>query len=170
MEHVIDDLSRSFPLTPLGTAWEMVTDGVMGGVSRGQMRREAVAGRDAIRMTGDVRTENNGGFVQMALDLSPGGGAVDVSRWAGIVMDMCGPPEEYNLHLRTSDITRPWQSYRIGFRSGSEWQQITLPFAGFTPHRTDAPLDLRRLRRIGLVAIGRAFRADLAVRGLAFYA
>jgi hypothetical protein len=169
MEHIIDDLSRPFPLTPLGTAWEVVTDGVMGGVSRGQMRREVIAGRDAIRMTGDVRTENNGGFVQMALDLAPGARAVDASGWAGIVMEVCGPPEEYNLHLRTSDIVRPWQSYRCGFRTGAEWQRVTLPFAGFAAHRTEAPLDLRRLRRIGIVAIGRAFRADLSVARLALY-
>jgi hypothetical protein len=169
MEHVIDDLSRPFPLTPLGTAWEVVTDGVMGGVSRGAMRREVVAGRDAIRMTGDVRTENNGGFVQMALDLSPAGRAVDASGWAGIVMEVCGPPEEYNLHLRTSDIVRPWQSYRCAFRTGAEWQRVTLPFADFAAHRTEAPLDLRRLRRIGIVAIGRAFRADLSVGRIAIY-
>lgn len=169
MEHVIDDLSRPFPLTSLGTVWEVVTDGVMGGLSRGAARREAVAGRDAIRMTGDVRTENNGGFVQMALDLSHDGGAVDAGGWTGIVVDVCGPPEGYNLHLRTSDITRPWQSYRSGFRTAATWQRVTLPFASFAPHRTEAPLDLRRLRRIGIVAIGRAFRADLAVGRLAFY-
>jgi len=32
------------------------------------------------------------------------------------------------------------------------------------------PLDLSRLRRIGIVAIGRAFRADVAVGGVRFYA
>jgi hypothetical protein len=169
MDSVIDDLSRPFPQTPLGTAWEVVTDGVMGGVSRGQMRRDRVAGRDAIRMTGDVRTENNGGFVQMALDLLPGGGAVDASGWTGIAVDVCGSPEEYNLHLRTSDIVRPWQSYRCSFRTTADWQRLSLPFADFAAHRTEAPLDLRRLRRIGIVAIGRAFRADLAMGRMALY-
>ncbi len=168
MEHIIDDLSRPFPLTPLGTAWEVVTDGVMGGVSRGAMRREMVEGREAIRMTGDVRTENNGGFVQMALYLAPGGRAVDSSGWAGIVIEVCGPPEEYNLHLRTADIVRPWQSYRCSFLTAGKWQRIALPFAAFAPHRTEVPLDLRRLRRIGIVAIGRAFRADLAVGRVGF--
>ncbi|RPH72296.1 MAG: CIA30 family protein, partial [Hyphomicrobiales bacterium] len=36
----------------------------------------------------------------------------------------------------------------------------------FTAHRTEIPLDLRRLRRLGLVAIGRAFAADLALAHL----
>ncbi|KIZ43889.1 NADH:ubiquinone oxidoreductase, partial [Rhodopseudomonas palustris] len=36
-------------------------------------------------------------------------------------------------------------------------------------HRTDAPLNIARLRRIGLVAMGREFDGDLAVARLAFY-
>ena len=39
----------------------------------------------------------------------------------------------------------------------------------FVPHRTDVALDVRRLRRIGLVAIGRAFGADLALGGLRLF-
>jgi hypothetical protein len=50
-----------------------------------------------------------------------------------------------------------------------EWQTIRLPFAGFSPYRTEIPLDLRRLRRLDLAAIGRAFSADLAIGGLRFF-
>jgi hypothetical protein len=39
----------------------------------------------------------------------------------------------------------------------------------FAPHRIDLPLNVRRLRRVGIVAIGRAFAADVAVARLAFY-
>ena len=46
---------------------------------------------------------------------------------------------------------------------------MELPFAGFTPHRIDAPLAPAALRRLGLVAIGRAFDADLAVAEVAVY-
>jgi len=45
----------------------LFTDQVMGGVSKGTMVRDAVAGRAAIRMRGDLSLENNGGFVQIAL-------------------------------------------------------------------------------------------------------
>jgi hypothetical protein len=34
------------------------------------------------------------------------------------------------------------------------------------PYRIDVALDTRRLRRIGVVAIGRAFSADLSVGGV----
>jgi hypothetical protein len=36
-------------------------------------------------------------------------------------------------------------------------------------HRVTEPLDVRHLRRIGLVAIGRVFHADLAVAGIHLY-
>jgi Complex I intermediate-associated protein 30 (CIA30) len=48
--------------------WRLVTDAVVGGVSRGSIANETLEGREAIRMRGDVSTENNGGFVQIALD------------------------------------------------------------------------------------------------------
>ena len=47
-------------------------------------------------------------------------------------------------------------------------QACARPFEDF--YRTEGPLDTRRLRRIGVVAIGRAFSADLAVGGLRYFA
>ena len=67
---IIDDLSRDPPMSAIGIRWQLFTDRVMGGVSNGTMIREMVAGRPAIRMRGDVSLENNGGFVQMSLDLA----------------------------------------------------------------------------------------------------
>ena len=72
------------------------------------------------------------------------------------------------VHLRTPDNVRSWQSYRAHFTAGADWETIHLPFRDFTPHRLDVPLDTTRLRRIGLVAIGRAFHADLAVCEIGF--
>jgi hypothetical protein len=168
--NVIDDLSRNPPLATIGTRWQVVTDQVMGGISSGTMVREIVAGRSAIHMRGSVRLENNGGFVQIALDLAPDGKTVDARAWIGIELDVLGNGEEYNLHLRTRDLTRPWQSYRHSFKAVTRWQTVRLPFSSFSPHRTEAPLDLRRLQRVGLVAIGRVFSADLALSGIGFFA
>jgi hypothetical protein len=165
---IIDDLSRDAPMATVGAPWRLFTDRVMGGVSQGAMVREAVTGRAAIRMIGDVRLENNGGFVQMGLDLSPDAGVVDAGGWSGIELDIFGNGQEYAVHLRTDAVTRPWQSYRHIFTAGAEWRTIRLPFAEFIPHRIDIPLNTHRLRRIGLVAIGRAFACDLALGGLRF--
>jgi Complex I intermediate-associated protein 30 (CIA30) len=167
---IIDDLSRPPPQATIGPSWEVVSDQVMGGVSKAMMTRESVGGREAIRMRGAVRLDNNGGFVQVALDLVKGGYSMDARRWTGIELDVSGNGESYNLHLRTADIERPWQSYRHSFVAGPAWQTVRLPFQAFEAHRVSVPLDASRLRRIGIVAIGRAFTADVAVAGVSFYA
>jgi hypothetical protein len=148
--------------------WQLITDGVMGGVSRGSVAAETVAGRDAIRMRGRVSTENNGGFIQIALDLATGE-PFDAGRFAGIALDILGNGERYGAHLRTPDVSRPQQSWRQEFVATPHWQTVSLPFARFVPHRIELPLDPSRLRRIGLVAIGREFDADLSVARLALY-
>jgi hypothetical protein len=167
---IIDDLSRDPPLSAIGTKWQLFTDRVMGGVSNGTMVREVLDGRPAIRMRGDVSLENNGGFVQIAIDLAPDGKAVDASAWQGVELDIFGNGEEYGIHLRTDDLTRPWQSYRQSFRAEPHWRTAQFRFQDFKAYRTDIALDARRLRRIGVVAIGRAFSADLAVGGLRYLA
>lgn len=166
---VIDDLSRDPPISRIGTRWQLLTDQVMGGVSVGSLSREIVEGHPALRMRGDVSLANNGGFVQMALDLAQDGGSFDASDWLGLELEMLGNDQEYGVHLRTSDLARPWQSYRSSFLATPAWQTIKLPFADFAPHRTDIPLDLRRLRRLGVIAIGREFSADIAIGGVCFY-
>jgi hypothetical protein len=121
-------------------------------------------GRPCLHLTGDVSVAKNGGFLQAATDL-----VVDASGWAGIEITLAGPTEIYHLHLRTTDLTRPQQSYRAQVRCMTEWRTLQVPWEDFVPHRTDAPFAPLRLRRLGIVAIGRAFRADLCVADLRFY-
>jgi hypothetical protein len=165
---VIENLKLSTPTAKNGAAWQFVADGVMGGLSKGTMVRETIGGRNALRMRGTVSLENNGGFIQVALDLSPDGSPIDASAFSGVEIDVIGNGETYNLHLRTADLSRPWQSYRHSFDAGRNWETHRLPFADFNSYRTGAPLDLTKLRRIGFVAIGRAFKADIAIGGIRF--
>ena len=115
-----------------------------------------------------ISLENSGGFLQLALDLSRYG-TLDASPYQGVRLVVRGNAEAYNLHLKTEDTRLPWQSYRQSFVTTENWQTVRLPFVGFEPYRLDAPLDAGRLRRIGIVAIGRAFAADVALARLAFY-
>lgn len=48
-------------------------------------------------------------------------------------------------------------------------REAEVDFSRFEPHRIRAPLDVSQLERIGLVAIGRAFSADLCIGHLALY-
>ena len=156
-------------LWPLPTdAWRLVTDGVMGGVSRGELSREVIDDRACVALRGRVSTENNGGFIQMALDLDDE--AVKRARqYEGLQLTVRGNGESYNVHLRTSYLWLPWQSYRANFTAGPDWQSVQLPFADFASYKTSSPLKLGKLSRIGIVAIGRDFDADLCVQQVALY-
>ena len=61
------------------------------------------------------------------------------------------------------------EDYRAHFEALPKWREIHLPFSDFKPHRLEEPLDLTRLRRIGVVAIGREFFADLCLGEIGFY-
>ena len=167
---LIHDVSNRSLTSELGTHWRAVSDRVMGGVSDATIALDVIEGRSCLRLTGDVRLENDGGFIQASLDLAAKDGTFDASAYRGIRLVIRGNGERYGLHLRTSDTRRPWQSYRAQFLGGPTWQTVDLPFTEFTPHRLETALDLKQLRRLGLVAIGRAFFADLAVAEISVYA
>jgi hypothetical protein len=166
---LVDDFASADLVSCIGTRWAGTSDQVMGGISRAGLELEVVAGRRWLRLTGRVCLENNGGFIQMGLDLAPGGGPVDLSGLAGVRLLVRGNSERYGCHLRTTACRRPWQSYRADFVASAVAAMVELPFAEFVQHRIDHPLDPASLRRVGLVAIGRAFDADLAVAEVAFY-
>jgi hypothetical protein len=165
----LNDFSGGASGASIDLGWQLSTDHVMGGVSHGVLIREIVAGRPAMRMRGVVNLENKGGFVQMSRDLADNSGSFDASAWRGVQLDVIGNAEEYNMHLRTGDLTRPWQSYRHSFRAAEQWQTVDFLFEHFVPHRTESPFDVGRLRRIGIVAIGRAFTVDLCERSAIFF-
>ena len=164
----IDDRTTNDFRAASGNAWYLVTDGVMGGISTGRLSLDTIENRLCLRMQGNVSLENNGGFIQIALDLSD-----DILKYAqnftGVLLEVYGNNEQYNLHLRTQDITLPWQSYRTTFTATPEWKTLHLPFAEFIPYRIDKALDISRLRRIGIVAIGHAFHADLCLGKIGLY-
>lgn len=166
---IIDDFSRTNLVPATGTRWRSVTDQVMGGVSKSSLKPRVAEGRPYLHMAGDVSLENNGGFIQATLDLASNGGTLDASEFTGIRLIARGNGEQYGIHLRTPDNTRPWQSYRAQFIAAGNWTTVDLPFAVFVAHRLETSLDITCLRRVGLVAIGRAFRADLAIADLRFY-
>jgi hypothetical protein len=165
---IIDDRQAGDFRSTLGSEWRIVTDGVMGGVSQGQLSVDEVEGSPCLRLRGDVNLENNGGFVQAVQDL-PQDSLQNVSDYVGVLLQVYGNGEQYNLHLRTHDMWLPWQSYRATFTATNQWQTLRLPFAAFKAHRIRKALDIRQLKRIGLVAIGREFQADLCLGSIAFY-
>lgn len=167
-DFIIDDRSSSNLRSNLGFEWHLVTDQVMGGVSSGQLNLDTYRGKACLRMRGDVSTANIGGFVQMALSLSDGDN-FDSSAFTGIIMEVAGNNEDYNMHLRTSSLRFPWQSYRVSFKATFDWQTIRIPFSDLDAYKTSEEFSQDKLKRIGLVGIGRDFQANLFLASLRFY-
>jgi hypothetical protein len=167
-EFIIDDRSKDDLSTQTGLQWRLLTDGVMGGVSAGQLVPDRYLDRKCLRLSGDVSTHNNGGFIQMTLDLAANG-IFDASSWDGVAIEVAGNDQTYNLHLRTAGLMFPWQSYRASFAVTGQWQHIRIAFSSLAPYRTTRVFHSDRIQRLGLVAIGREFTADLRLADLRLY-
>ncbi len=165
---IIDDRTSGDLNSNLGLEWRLFTDKVMGGVSSGNLSLDTYEGRNCLRMQGDVSTDNNGGFVQIALSLSKQE-YFDASAYAGIEMEVAGNNELYNIHIRTAGLWFPWQSYRSSFMATDNWQKIRIPFTSIKPYKTTQKFRRDKLERIGLVGIGREFHADLCLASIKFY-
>jgi hypothetical protein len=159
---LIDDRSTADLRASGGGVWRVVTDGVMGGVSSASVE-VVVDDRPALCLRGQVRTEHNGGFIQIALDLpSP-----LPANATGLEVDLRGQPLRYGLHLRTADMSAPWQAWRAPLDVSPSWQTLRLCWADFSPYRLQGVLDPARIRRIGLLAIGEPGMAELCLGRLA---
>jgi hypothetical protein len=100
---IIDDRRSGNHTASGGGNWRLVKDSVMGGVSAGQLTAEEVDGRPCLRLQGEVSTKNSGGFIQAALELETGQ-LRDASGYDGVVIDVRGNGESYNLHLRITGV------------------------------------------------------------------
>jgi len=165
---VIDDRSNNDLSSNLGTKWQLVTDNVMGGLSQGRLTQDSYKGKKCLRMRGDVTTENNGGFVQIALSLSEQD-VLDASAYRGVEIEVAGNNEVYNIHFRTGGLWFPWQSYRSSFVASGDWQIYRVPFSELEKYKTSRGFSQDEIKRIGLVAIGREFQADLCLADIRFY-
>ena len=133
----------TFSMTPdMAAHWRFITDGVMGGVSRGGLRfGQDADGTGFARMTGTVSTANNGGFIQFRAGVDFAGLVDRGADPAGLRLRVRGNGETYYVHLRTRANRRPWHYYAATFPTSAGWQEVDLPFAVFrhSAGLTDAP-------------------------------
>lgn len=153
----------------LGTQWSAFTDRVMGGVSDVEVEVTTDSVGQGYHLTGDVRTANNGGFVQMALPLSADRSGFNATAYDGVYVKVKGNGEAYAIHLRTSSNRMPWDYYSASFTAGSGAEEIFIPFSAFERAYGGGGLTLDSLTRIAVVGIGRDFRADITVYKLGLY-
>lgn len=160
---LLDDFSSANGVAATGTSWEGFTDRVMGGIS--DMDAGYAEGPDGpvLRMSGQVRLENNGGFVQVRLPLTYERKAFDASAYSGVAVTLRGAPGAYYLHLRSANIQRVWQYFSAPLPVTDDWQRVVVPFSAFEAKYSREELDIAALRSVAVVAYGEAFTADVEI-------
>ena len=110
------------------TRWCFVTDKVMGGVSEGNLEINKSEDITYYKMTGNVSTLNNGGFIQFRTVLKnhPKNKLFD-----GVRIKVRGNNEKYAIHIRTKYLFLPWQYYEASFMATKDWDIIEIPFSQF---------------------------------------
>ena len=147
--------------------WSYLADTVMGGVSEGNAKFESSGSDKTIRLTGEVSTANNGGFIQVRSPV-PSGLAKGKT---GIKLKVKGNGEQYYLHIRNSSTRLPWHYYQQGFETTSTWEEVKLPFTSFMKSSSFLRASIKQstIKTIGIVAYGKDHTADISVMSLEFY-
>ena len=148
-------------------AWAYFSDQVMGGVSVGTVHYIDRDGESYAHMTGEVSTDNNGGFIQIRRSIAKG----SVSSATGVYLKVRGNSQNYFIHLRTSGTVLPWQYYQADFETSAEWQVVRLPFAAFERSGSWLRQLIKpsSIRSIGIVAFGKDHQADIDIAEIGFY-
>lgn len=107
--------------------WQVVVDGVMGGLSTGQVDRTD----NGIVFHGDLSLENNGGFSQIRTPIERG----SLEGADGIEIEVRGDGRKYIFDARVANMRVMAGSYQHTFDTkDSEWTKIRLPFMDFKFH------------------------------------
>ena len=164
---ILDQLKRP-KLTNQSQQWNFITDQVMGGVSTGKFRVEEVDGVMCYRMTGDVSTKNNGGFIQIRTKLTP---EINSKNYNGIYVIVYGNEKNYNIHLRSGLTLAPWQYYSYTFTATKNWRKIIAPFEQFKKSNFYQPKSIlgQSIKSVGLVAGFDDFKSDICLSEIGFY-
>lgn len=162
-----DDMPIDDFQPPAKARWEFFADTVMGGVSEGRMSFLAENGIAFARLAGRVSTANNGGFIQMRIELD----APPPATARGIRLIVRGNGERYFVHLRTSGTVLPWQYYQAAFPTSRDWREVRVPLSAFKPssrllRAIPRPGDIRS---VAIVAFGRDHTARVDLRYLGFH-
>ena len=161
-------MSASAGMSEKPDQWYVVTDRVMGGVSSGSLKLIEEEGDKFYKMTGDVSTKNNGGFIQIRAKLKP---EINSKDYNGIYVKVYGNEKNYNLHLRTGLTLAPWQYYSYTFPTMKNWSEIRAPFEKFKKSNFYQPKSIlgQNIKSVGLVAGFDDFKSDICLSEIGFY-
>tara|TARA_Y100000739_G_scaffold183677_1_gene162046 strand:+ start:754 stop:1341 length:588 start_codon:yes stop_codon:yes gene_type:complete len=170
-----------FPIEPImAKEWKYQSDQVMGGVSEGDASLVQDGDMFFFRLTGDVSTRNNGGFVQFRSKISLfnkpemfqliHNADKDGQELEGVRLKVRGNGERYHVMIRTYSTWSPSDYYYHTFDTSPDWKQVDLPFSEFRRSKSgDMDLGADQMRDFAVVAYGRDFKSDVSVSNISFY-
>ena len=104
--------------------WQIVNDGVMGGLSTSRLE---VASEGIATFKGTLSLENNGGFASVRSE----GTRIDLTDCVALVVRVKGDGRKYQLRVRDRSGWRV-PDYRAEFQTkAGEWEEHRLPLADF---------------------------------------
>ena len=147
-------------------SWRYIADDVMGGISSGKVEFINIDGNSNILLTGNVSTENNGGFIQIRKELKD----INLSKTDRIRIVARGNNEKYYVFLRTTGTILPWQYYSYEFYVRNEYDEFIMPIKDFKRSGIllANQINPKKITSIGIVAYGRDHYAELYVKELEF--
>ena len=149
--------------------WQYISDQTMGGISNGQAVLDKEGDMIFARLTGNVSTANNGGFIQIRTSFS----FVDLINTnkdlKGVILNTKGNGETYHIFIRTSEDRSYRDFYSATFTANDNWEIVDLPFSKFKHRYSNKSLNGNDIRTFGIVAYGRNFYSDISVSEITFY-
>ena len=104
--------------------WSIEDDGVMGGVSRGNVSVNE-AGHGVF--SGEVSLENNGGFSSVQHYFDP----IDVTAYRTVCLRIKGDGKRYRFIVEAEPDARHY--YEAEFSTSGEWQTVEIPLGDLVP-------------------------------------
>ena len=131
--------------------WFVVLDGVMGGLSTGEVEQSA----ESIIFRGSVSLENNGGFASLRTPYQP----YDLSSYTTVTVRYKSTGQDFGLTLnKYKNFWRPQYKTNLPM-TGGEWKTITCNLSDFGTYRLGEPMegspdkdDLASIIRLGLIS------------------
>ena len=149
--------------------WQYISDQTMGGISNGQAVLDKEGDMIFARLTGNVSTANNGGFIQIRTNFS----FVDLINTnkdlKGVILNTKGNGETYHIFIRTSEDRSYRDFFSATFTANDNWEIVDLPFNKFKHRYSNKLLNGNDIRTFGIVAYGRNFFSDVSVSEISFY-
>lgn len=124
--------------------WYILDDRVMGGRSNGEFELNA---NKILRYSGNVSTENNGGFSSIRYRFDP----IDMTKRTKIQVKLKGDGKNYQFRLKASANDR--HSYVTSFETSGEWETIELNIEDFYPSFRGRTLDMPNFDQVKLEEI-----------------